>query len=280
VKLKELINYQLLKTEHIEITVSSVVIVIMVLIATFIGLRIIRGLFKRYIKKQEATRRSHWSVYLILRYVVWVVVIVLLLETSGVKVSVLLASITALLVGVGFGIQQLFSDIASGIVLIIERNLQINDIIQLEDKTVGKVIHIGLRTSKLKTRDDVILVVPNSKFVNDTIINWSQMDYNTRFSVEVGVAYGSDTKLVTDLLLDCVLQNKNISAQPRPFVRFSDFGDSSLDFEVFFWVKEPFLVEHAKSELRYAIDDAFRKHGVQIPFPQRDLHIKSNPGQA
>jgi small-conductance mechanosensitive channel len=272
----EFINYQILKTEHLDITVSSIAIVVIVIVATFIGLRIIRSFFNRFIKKSEVERRSYWSVYLILRYVVWVVVIVLLLETSGVKVSILLASVTALLVGVGFGIQQLFSDMASGIVLIFERNLQMNDIIQLEDGTVGKVIHIGLRTSKLKTRDDVILVVPNSKFVNDTIINWSQMDYNTRFSVEVGVAYGSDTRLVSDILFDCAIKNKNISANPNPFVRFNDFGDSSLDFQVFFWVKEPFLVENTKSEIRFAIDNGFRKNGVQIPFPQRDVHIKTN----
>lgn len=273
---EELINFQILKTEHVDITVYSIAILILVLFATFIGLRMIRGFFNRYIQKQPVDRRSYWSVFLILRYVIWVVIIILLLETSGVKVSVLLASITALLVGIGFGIQQLFNDIASGIVLIVERNLQINDIIQLEDETVGKVIHIGLRTSKLKTRDDVILVVPNSKFVNDTIINWSQMDYNTRFSVEVGVAYGSDTKLVSNILFDCAIKNKNISPHPGPFVRFNDFGDSSLDFQVFFWVKEPFRVENTKSEIRYAIDDAFRKNGVQIPFPQRDVHIKTN----
>ena len=274
--LKEILNFEIFANDNINITVYSVATVIVVLIATYIGLRIIRGFFRRFIKKHPTERRSYWSVFLILRYVVWVVVIVLMLETSGVRVSVLLASITALLVGVGFGIQQLFSDLASGIVLIVERNLQINDIIELEDDTVGKVIHIGLRTSKLKTRDDVILVVPNSKFVNDTIINWSQMDYNTRFSVKVGVAYGSDTKLVSDILYDCAFKNKNISASPRPFVRFNDFGDSSLDFQVFFWVKEPFLVENTKSEIRYAIDDAFRKNGVQIPFPQRDVHIKTN----
>lgn len=272
----KLINYQLLKTENVDITVWSVIVVILVFFATFIGLKIIRSFFRRFIKKQEAERRSYWSVYLILRYVVWAVVIVLMLETSGVKVSILLASITALLVGIGFGIQQLFNDFASGIVLLFERNLQINDVIELDDGTVGKVLHIGLRTSKLKTRDDVILVVPNSKFVNDTIINWSQMDYNTRFSVKVGVAYESDTKLVTSILLECASKIKSISAQPKPFVRFNDFGDSSLDFQVFFWVREPFLVEHAKSELRYAIDDEFRKHGVQIPFPQRDVYIKTS----
>jgi small-conductance mechanosensitive channel len=277
--LQDILNHQLFKNAHIEITVYSIVIVLIILLATYIGLMIIRRFFKRFIAKQEAERRSYWSIYLIIRYVVWVVVIVLILETSGLKVSVLLASVTALLVGVGFGIQQLFSDLASGIVLLIERNLQINDVIQLEDGTVGKVIHIGLRTSKLKTREDIILVVPNSKFVNDKIINWSQMDYNTRFSVEVGVAYGSDTKLVTQVLLDCAFRNTNISTEPKPFVRFNNFGDSALEFQIYFWVKETFRVENIKSELRYAIDDEFRKHGVQIPFPQRDIHIKSNQNQ-
>lgn len=273
----EFLKFQVFKHGDINITVDSILIVLVILLITFVGLKVIRGLFKRYIGRDESERRSFWSIYLILRYVIWVIVLVLLLETSGVKVSVLLASITALLVGVGFGIQQLFSDLASGLVLLFERNLQMNDIIQLEDGTVGKVIHIGLRTSKIKTRDDIILVVPNSKFVNDVIINWSQMDYNTRFSVEVGVAYGSDTKLVTDILLRCAIKNDKISQNPKPFVRFNNFGDSSLDFQLFFWVIEPFLVENIKSLLRYAIDDEFRKNGVQIPFPQRDLHIKSAP---
>ncbi|HKI89531.1 MAG TPA: mechanosensitive ion channel domain-containing protein [Draconibacterium sp.] len=274
---EEFLKLPIWKHGNIDITVDSLVIVLIILFITYLALAIVRRGFKRFIGRNETERRSYWSVYLILRYVVWVIVIVLMLETSGIKVSVLLASITALLVGVGFGIQQLFSDLASGIVLLIERNLQINDVIQLADGTVGKVIHIGLRTSKIKTRDDIILVVPNSKFVNDIIINWSQMDYNTRFSVEVGVAYGSDTKLVTEILLRCAMKNEKISSNPTPFVRFNNFGDSSLDFQLFFWVKEPFLVEHTKSMLRYAIDDEFRKNGVQIPFPQRDLHIKSNP---
>ncbi len=275
-RFKEFLNTELLKKGDFTLTVYNIFLILIVVLATIIILNIIKRFFKRFIKKQEAERRSYWSIYLILRYVVWVIITILLLESSGLKVSVLLASITALLVGVGFGIQQLFSDLASGIVLLVERNLQINDIIQLQDGTVGKVIHIGLRTSKLKTRDDIILVVPNSKFVNEKIINWSQMDYNTRFSVDVGVAYGSDTRLVTQILLDCANRNKNISTHPKPFVRFNNFGDSALEFQIFFWVRESFWVENIKSEMRYAIDDEFRKHGVQIPFPQRDVHIKTN----
>jgi len=276
---KDILSYQIYESTNAKITIYSLLLVIVFVLVTFVTLRIVRGFFKRYIKKAENERRGFWSIFLILRYVVWVVVFVLVLESSGVKVSVLLASITALLVGVGFGIQQLFSDLASGIVLIVERNLQLNDIIQLEDGTVGKVIHIGLRTSKLKTREDIILVVPNSKFVNDKIINWSQMDYNTRFSVEVGVAYGSDVKVVTQVLLDCASRNSHISSTPKPFVRFNNFGDSALEFQVLFWVTDSFWVENIKSEMRYAIDDEFRKNGVQIPFPQRDVHIRSNQDQ-
>nr|WP_321353545.1 mechanosensitive ion channel domain-containing protein [uncultured Draconibacterium sp.] len=277
---KEVLNIELYHNGDFTITVYNIFLILIVVLITLIALKIVRRFFKRFINKQETERRSYWSVYLILRYVVWVIIIVFLLESSGLKVSVLLASITALLVGVGFGIQQLFSDIASGIVLLVERNLQLNDVIQLQDGTVGRVIHIGLRTSRLKTRDDIILVVPNSNFVNDKIINWSQMDYNTRFSVDVGVAYGSDTKMVTQILLDCAAKNKNVSLSPQPFVRFNNFGDSALEFQVFFWVRESFWVENTKSEIRYAIDDEFRKHGVQIPFPQRDIHIKSTVEQA
>ncbi|WP_319500573.1 mechanosensitive ion channel domain-containing protein [uncultured Draconibacterium sp.] len=276
---REILNLEIFKSGDFTLTVYNIFLILVVVLITLIVLKIIRRFFKRFIKREEAERRSYWSVYLILRYVVWVIIIIFLLESSGLKVSVLLASITALLVGVGFGIQQLFSDIASGIVLLIERNLQLNDVIQLQDGTVGRVIHIGLRTSRLKTRDDIILVVPNSNFVNDKIINWSQMDYNTRFSVDVGVAYGSDTKLVTQILLDCAAKNNNISLSPKPFVRFNNFGDSALEFQIFFWVRESFWVENTKSEMRYAIDDEFRKNGVQIPFPQRDIHIKSTVEQ-
>lgn len=272
---KDIMNYQLFPVNHVPFTVENAVFIIFTVILTFAGLKIVRRIFNRFIIKHEAHRGSYWSVYLIIQYVTWVIVIVLLLDSANVKVSVLLASFAALLVGVGFGIQQLFSDLASGIVLLFERNLQLNEIIQLEDGTVGKVIDIGLRTSKLKTRDDVILIVPNSKFVNNKIINWSHIDYKTRFHVDVGVAYGSDVQLVTSVLLGCAKVHPGITHDPKPFVRFDNFGNSSLDFQLFFWVIDSFRVENTKSELRYAIDAEFRKNNIKIPFPQRDVYLKN-----
>jgi len=271
--LSEFLNYSLITTKNFNLTVSSVLIVIAVLIGTIIALRILRRVFKRFIAKRERDQGVYWSVFLFVKYLTWVIVIVALLDTLDVQITVFLASIAALLVGVGLGIQQLFNDIASGIVLIVERNLQINDVIQLDDGTVGRVIEIGLRTSKIKTRDDIVMIVPNSKFVNDRIINWSHIDFKTRFCVEVGVAYGSDIKLVSELLKSCALSHNKVANKPVPFVRFNNFGESSLDFQLYFWVKETFLVENIKSDLRFAIDDAFRKNGVTIPFPQRDVHV-------
>lgn len=271
--ISDFLNYNLIKTENFNLNVYGVLIVIAVVIATIIALKIVKRIFKRFIKGRESDQGVYWSVFLFVKYLTWVIVVIALLDTVGVRISVLLASIAALLVGVGLGIQQLFNDIASGLVLIVERNLQINDVIQLDDDTVGKVIEIGLRTSKIRTRDDIVMIVPNSKFVNDRIINWSHIDFKTRFFVEVGVAYGSDVKLVGDLLKSCAIENNKIANKPEPFVRFNNFGESSLDFQLYFWVKETFLVENIKSDLRFAIDEAFRKNGVTIPFPQRDVHM-------
>ncbi|MFB6341910.1 mechanosensitive ion channel family protein [Saccharicrinis sp. FJH62] len=264
----------LLTGKDYTITISNLLIALVIILITLLALNLIKKGFRRYFKKktpQEAS--SFYSVFLIIKYFIWVIVIILILDSFHVKISVFLASFAALLVGVGLGIQQVFGDVAAGIILLFERNLRINDVIQLDDGTVGKVTEIGLRTSKIKTRDDIVTIVPNSKFVNDKIINWSHIDFKTRFNVGVGVAYGSNVELVTKILLDCADQVKLIANTPKPFVRFENFGDSSLDFKVYFWVSDSFHVENVKSQMRYNIDREFRAHKVTIPFPQRDVHF-------
>ena len=183
--------------------------------------------------------------------------------------------VDALLVGLGLGLQQIFQDIMSGIAILFEGSLKVGDIVEIQDNIIGRVIEIGLRTSKIETRDNIIMVVPNSKFVTDIVINWSHMEKKTRFHIDVGVAYGSDVEKVSQVLLQCAEDINKISKTPPPFVRFSDFGNSSLDFQLYFWTTETFQVEYIKSEIRYKIDSAFRANGVHIPFPQRDVHIKS-----
>jgi small-conductance mechanosensitive channel len=278
-KLKDILGFSLVNGTDYSITVLNLLIAILIIIVTLVVLRLIRKGFKKYFEKKSPQEvSSFWSVFLIVKYFIWVVVIILILDSFHVKISVFLASFAALLIGVGLGIQQVFGDVAAGIILLFERNLRINDVIQLDDGTVGRVTEIGLRTSKIKTRDDIITIVPNSKFVNDKIINWSHIDFKTRFNVEVGVAYGSDVELVTRILLECANQVKLIANVPKPFVRFENFGDSSLDFQVYFWVNDSFHVENVKSQMRYNIDREFRENNVTIPFPQRDVHFFNPSG--
>lgn len=270
---KELMNYVLVDSDHLKISVSSVLVSLLIFFTTLIILKLIKRVFHKFIEKKTLDRSASWSIFQIIKYFIWVIVSILILESLGMEISILLASIAALLVGVGLGIQQLFNDLASGIILLVERKLRIDDVIQLEDGEVGKVTNIGLRTSEIKTRDDIIMIVPNSKFVNDKIINWSHIDENTRFHINVGVSYGSDVKLVKECLLNTAKNHSKVSKSPEPFVRFNDFGDSSLDFQLFFWVETSFIVEMIKSDIRFLIYQEFKDNGISIPFPQRDLHI-------
>jgi small-conductance mechanosensitive channel len=198
-----------------------------------------------------------------------------MLQTLGLNLSLLLASGAALFVGIGLGLQNTFNDIISGFILLFEGSLLVGDIVEIES-LVGRVEQIDIRTSKIKTRDEILIVVPNSKLINNNVINWTNSDALTRFNVSVGVAYGSNTELVKTTLEKVVLKHPEVSNKKPVRVRFENFGDSSLDFKVFFWTDRTWEIEFIKSELRFEIDKAFRANNITIPFPQRDLHIISN----
>jgi small-conductance mechanosensitive channel len=180
------------------------------------------------------------------------------------------------LVGLGRGLQQIFSDIVSGVFLLLEGSVKIGDIMEV-DGLIGKVTSIKLRTSEILTRDGIVIIVPNHKFITENVVNWSHNSEITRFNVKVGVAYGTDPKLVKEILAECAKENKEITTTGiyTPLVRLINFGDSSLDFELLFWSKKVFTIENTKSDLRFQIVTKFSEKGIQIPFPQRDLHLKS-----
>jgi len=193
----------------------------------------------------------------------------------GIDLSLVLTGSAALLVGLGFGIQDLFNDLISGVIILFEGNVDKGDIVDAGG-LVGEVEELGIRTSKVKTQDGVTIVVPNSKFVSENVINWTNEEQLARFHVAVGVAYGSNVQLVKDLLLVCAAEHPQIEKEPESFVRFVNFGDSSLDFELHFWSEHIWIIENIKSDLRFSIDAIFRKNDISIPFPQRDVHIKKD----
>lgn len=273
--INEFLNYALVSTKNLTINIYHLLLILAIIFVMILVLRIVKRVFKRRVKEGKIDQGSATSIYQIIKYITWVAIIAFCLESIGLKLTLLIASSAALLVGFGLGIQQIFNDVASGIVLLFERNIKVNDIIELEEGIVGRISQIGFRTSKLITRDNISLIVPNSKLVNDNVINWSLNDELTRFHVEIGVAYGSKIDLVEKTLKEVAMNHPDISKIKEPFVHFVDFGESSLDFKLHFWTEKNFVVEFIKSDLRFAINREFKKNNIVIPFPQRDLHIKS-----
>ena len=216
---------------------------------------------------------SQYALNQLLKYVIYVAAFIIALDTLGINMTLILGGAAALLVGIGLGLQQTFNDFISGIVLLFERSISVGDVISING-IYGTVQKIGMRSSIVETRDHVTLVVPNSKLVNDSVNNLSHFTPIVRFTVTVGVAYGSDTKLVKKLLLEAVDKVPKVLSRPIPFIRFTNFGDSALDFEVLFFTRDHIFHEDIKSDIRFEIDRLFREHKISIPFPQQDVWIR------
>ena len=271
----DIFNDKIFAINEVAITPGILIYALLILYGLSIGIRLIEAVYTRHVLSKGLNLGQSKTVFQLLKYALWVVAIILLLDSIGISITVLVASSAALLVGLGFGIQGLFNDYVSGLVVLFEGLIKVGDVVEVQSELIGRVMDVGLRTSKILTRDNIIMIVPNHNFVGDNVINWSYNEPRTRFYVDVGVAYGSDVRLVERLLIESAKEQDEVISDPVPFVLFRDFGNSSLDFRLYFWVEEVFYVELLKSKIRFSIDEKFRANGVQIPFPQRDLHLKS-----
>lgn len=272
--LKEWLSYDLVDTETIHITVGTFLVLIAILIFSTFLLRIVHRIVVA--KLPEGDKNKFVSIFSFLKYFFYIIIVIMVLHSSGVNLTVLLTASAALFVGLGFALQYLFQDIISGILIILDQSLHVGDIIEVDGK-VGRVFEIRLRTTRALTRDDKVIVVPNHMFLTDIIYNYTQNHNTTRELIKVGVAYGSDVEKVTRLLVEAVADQSKVLKNPEPFVTFDDFGDSALLFSLHFYITDSYADPRIKSDIRYKIDAAFRENGVSIPFPQRDLHIIRNP---
>ena len=276
--LTEILDLVIFRYGEVEITLFEIVQVVFILAVARTITFLVKRLFNRAVKRRRFDRGTAYALRQLINYVLWIMTILFTLDFSGIEITVILAYSTALFVGLGLGLQDTFKDFISGIILLTERTVTAGDIIEINN-LVGKVKEVGLRTTKVLTRDDIAVILPNSQLTNQGVINWSHQHAATRFHVEVGVAYGSDTRLVEKVLLACMQNLADIDAEPAPSVQFRHFGDSSLEFRANFHSTNLFRIEFTKSELRFAIDAAFREAGITIAFPQMDVWIR-NQGNA
>lgn len=182
----------------------------------------------------------------------------------------------ALAIGVGFGSQNIIENFISGLILLAERPVRVGDLIELDaDDLTGTVERIGARSTRIRTGSNVEVIVPNSSFLQNRVVNWTLSSTQVRTYVSVGVAYGSPTDQVNKLLLEAARERDDVLSAPEPFVWFTDFGDNALVFELHFWIHMRSIADRRRIEsaLRYRIDELFRLAGIVIAFPQRDVHF-------
>jgi small-conductance mechanosensitive channel len=211
------------------------------------------------------------AVEVLSRYAILLFGFFIALAAAGVDLSKVTLLISALGVGIGFGLQNVVNNFVSGLILVFERPVQVGDCVEV-GTIFGDVRKIGFRASVLRTPDGADVIVPNSELIGSRVVNWSLSDRLRRISIPVTVAYGSDPDRVIEILLAVARKHPAVLAEPAPMAVFDRFGDSALNFTLFCWsFVDMFFV--TRSELTIAINNAFREAGVQIPFPQQDVHV-------
>lgn len=253
-------------------TLSDILIVILVIAVAQLLIWFLRVFLGRVFRKTNIEEGKRFMVLRLLRTLIYAISSAIALETIGVDLTLLWASSAALLVGVGIGLQNFFNDVISGFVLLFEGGVRVGDELEVDGMLV-RVERIDLRSTRVITRYGNLIVMPNGLISGQTVRNFTQGDTASLLEVKVGVAYGSDAKQVERILVECANSERLVIRRKETAALFQDFGDSSLNFSVYFWVNQPWSRRLISSNIRFSIDEAFRKEGIRIPFPQRDIHV-------
>jgi len=252
---------------------------LIILIALFTTLFILARSIKQVLRLRVLSltglsRAAKETIAVVANYSFVLIGALVLLQIWGLDISSLTVFAGVLGVGIGLGIQGIAKEFVSGLVLIFERPIQAGDFVEVAG-LVGTVEHISVRSTEITTLDRVSVIIPNSRFLETEVVNWSHRSPISRLRIRVGVAYGSDLEVVRQSLLDAAKEHSDVLSIPPPNVFFLGFGDSSLDFDLLAWINEPRKQFQIKSDLYFLIYRFFQDRGVEIPFPQRDLHVRS-----
>lgn len=270
------LQWPIIKTGETEVTVWSLVyLLVLVLLLMWVARRIQLWLANGPLLQPRLDLGARQAVGTLARYLVLLIGLLAIVQTAGIDLTTFNVLAGAVGIGVGFGLQNVVSNFIAGVIIMFERPIKIGDRIVVGG-TDGSVIEIGARATTVLNNDNIAVIVPNSKFITDEVVNWQYNDNQVRFRIPVAVAYGSDARHVERVLLEVAAADPDVLEQPPPAVRLMQFGDDGLLFELRAWSAS--LVDRKgrlASQLNFAIYDRFRAEGIEFPFPQRDLHIRS-----
>jgi len=275
-KLQQIFNSTLFHLGETEFSLLSIIIlVISIFLVFYLSGKLKNILVDRILTRYQLEIGIRQAIGTIVKYVIVVLGLLIIVQSVGIDLSTLSILAGALGVGIGFGLQNVTDNFISGIIILFERPIKVGDRIELND-VYGDVIEINARSTTIVTNDNINIIVPNSEFISKTVINWSHTDRKVRFRFAVGVSYKENPAIVRKLLLKVADENEGVLKTPPPDVWFDSFGESSLDFYLSVWttdyINRPMIL---KSQLYFAIFKKFKENNIEIPFPQRDLHLKS-----
>jgi len=259
------------------VTIGGILLLVFLFASVIIVERILqRLLIRRFLSKTRLQPSLQYGLSRILGYTLIAIGFYVAFQVAGLDLSSLAIVAASLGVGVGFGLQNIINNFVSGIIILAERPISIGDRIEVAG-VAGRVTKIQLRSTTVVTNDNITMIVPNADFISNTVTNWSHGDPKVRIRVPVGVAYGSDLKLLQRLLLEAAEEHPKALRDPSPVVLFTEFGDSSLNFELGVWTQEMTATPiHFTSQMNFIIEQKLRENDIEIPFPQRDLHVRSS----
>jgi small-conductance mechanosensitive channel len=269
---KEVLEHKLLSIGGASVTIGSLLVGASIALVAIIAANLLALSTRRLLAARGADPGAQFAFAKMVRYSVIAVGLVGACNTMGLRLDALLAASAVLVVGIGFGLQNIALNFVSGLILLVERPVRHGDFVKVGD-IYGTVDDIGLRATHIISRDQVTIIVPNSALVTANVINHSRPTTNLRIRIAVGVDYAADPERVKRVLLDVARAEGGIMAEPAPEVRFEEFGDNAMLFSLLCWISHAREDLRVSSSLRFAIDKAFRKEGIEIPFPRRDVRI-------
>lgn len=276
--MKEFLNTTI-ELGSFELSFRSTLLFFSVIAAAQVVIWSVRYLLRKFLRNTNFEEGTRFMVMRMVRTVVYFLVIVVALDTAGIDLTVFWAGSAALLVGVGIGLQNFFNDVVSGFVLLLEGGVRVGDELEVDGMMV-RVERIDLRSTRVITRFGNLIVIPNGLISGQTVRNFTQGENATLIQLDVGVAYGSEVERVKAILLEAANAEEEVVKKAQTAVLFNDFGESSLQFTVYFWIEKPFMRKLISSNIRFRIDETFRVNGIRIPFPQRDVHVHQAPAEA
>jgi small-conductance mechanosensitive channel len=270
-------TYRLINVGGTWITVRKLVVGFTLLVVGYFVARFLSGLVRRGLLGRPRVTEGGAAIFgTVVFYLLLLVFTFSALNIAGVPLTAFTLLGGAAAIGVGFGSQNIVNNFISGLILLAERPINVGNLIEVGDLH-GTVEHIGPRSTRVRTGANVEIVVPNSTFLESNVVNWTLSETRVRVNVSVGVAYGSPTERVADILRRCTEEHERVLATPAPIVLFGDFGDNALVFEVHFWIEMRRMMDRRmiESDVRFRVDEHFREAGIVIAFPQRDVHLSS-----